>query len=120
MKRALVAVVALVAVIATVVALAEATQNRPDPVRAGSVTTVSFTVATRGAQRGESAAASALWAVCSATVPGDVSPAEDDGAAWIGTVEPAIGEHGEKRLVGCLEDLTLDRVVGRVLDIVAS
>jgi hypothetical protein len=49
-----------------------------------------------------------------------VSAAAVDGDGWTATVEPAIGEHGEKRLVGCLEDLTLDRVVGRVLDIAAS
>jgi hypothetical protein len=98
MKRVVTALVALAAVVAT----------------------VSFTVSTRGAQRGEPAAAAALWAVCSATVPGEVSTAVDAGRAWTATVEPAIGEHGEKRLVGCLEDLTLDRVVGRVLDIVAS
>jgi len=121
MKRLAWALVAVLAVVASVVALADATQNRPDAALPGSVTTVSFTVSTtRLARRGDPAAAAALWAVCSATVPGTVSAAEADGDAWKATVEPAIGEHGQKRLVGCLEDLTLDRVIGRVLDIAAS
>ena len=33
------------------------------------------------------------------------------------TITPAIGEHGENRLVGCLEDLTIDRVIGDVVAI---
>ena len=63
--------------------MAEVTQNRPDEVRAGSQTTVTFTVATRDVQRGEPAAAAALWAVCAGTVGGEVSPAPDRaGDAW--------------------------------------
>jgi hypothetical protein len=105
-----------------IVGLAELTQNRPDPVEAGSATVVTFDVDSRDYQRGDGAAAQALWAVCSATVGGDVSgvtaPAEgavDDG--YTVTVSPAIGENGRKRLVGCLEDATLDRVMGHVQSI---
>jgi hypothetical protein len=120
MKRALLAVIGLAALIAGIVVMAELTQNRPDAVRPGSETTLSFTVSTRDAQRGEPAAAAALWAVCAATVPGRVSVPEAAGAAWQVTITPAIGEHGENRLVGCLEDVTLDRVVGQVLAVRAS
>ena len=77
---------------------------------------LTFAVDTRDYQRGDRAAAQALWAVCSATVGGDVSgvptPAEDavdDG--YTVTISPAIGENGRKRLVGCLEDAALDRVM---------
>jgi hypothetical protein len=99
--------------------LAELTQNRPDPVEAGSATVVTFDVDTRDYQRGDDAAAQALWAVCSATVGGDVSapPAPARGAVDAGytvTISPAIGDNGRKRLVGCLEDATLDRVMGHV------
>ena len=63
----------------------------------------------------------ALWAVCSATVPGDVSPMpEQVGDHWRVTISPALGEHGEKRLLGCLEDLTIDRVVGTVVAVTTS
>jgi hypothetical protein len=60
--------------------------------------------------------------VCSATVGGEVSgvPAPagdmvDDG--YTVSISPAIGENGRKRLVGCLEDATLDRVMGHVRSI---
>ncbi len=115
MKRLVLVVLVAVAVAGGVYAMAEVTQNRPDVVRARSVTTIELTVSTRDFQRGEPAAAAALWAVCAAMVDGDVSPAEHIGAAWQVTIRPAIGEHGEKRLVGCLEDVTLDRVVGHVV-----
>ena len=74
-----------------IVGLAELTQNRPDPVVAGSATVVAFDVATRDYRGGDETAAHALWAIT-----------------------PAIGENGRKRLVGCLEDGTLDRVMGHV------
>ena len=120
MKRLIRTVVALLATAVALFALAEATQNRPDEVRLGSRTTVSFTVSTREVERGEPAAVAALWAVCAGTVPGEISTAEPNGAGWQVTIEPAIGEHGERRLVGCLEDVTVDRVIGRVLSIAHS
>ena len=105
-----------------IVGLAELTQNRPDPVEAGSATVLTFDVDTRDYQRGEGAAAQALWAVCSATVGCDVTgvPAPARGGAGDGytvTISPAIGENGRKRLSGCLEDATLDRVMGHVRSI---
>jgi hypothetical protein len=48
-------------------------------------------------------------------VTGVAAPAEgtvDDG--YTVSISPAIGENGRKRLVGCLEDATLDRVIGPV------
>lgn len=102
--------------------LAELTQNRPDPVKAGSATALTFDVDTRDYQRGDGAAAQALWAVCAATVGGEVSsvPAPAAGTvddAYTVSISPAIGENGRKRLVGCLEDATLDRVIGHVQSI---
>ncbi len=117
MKRAVLVVAAVVALAGAIHVMREMTQNRPDALRAGTVTTVDFRVSTRDFQRGEPAAAAALWAVCAATVPGDTSAAEPVDGDWRVTIEPAIGENGEKRLVGCLEDVTIDRVVGRVLSL---
>jgi hypothetical protein len=116
--------VLVVAVLGTlgIIGLAELTQNRPDPVEPGSATVVNFDVDTRDYQRGDGAAAQALWAVCSATVGGEVSgvsaPARDtvdDG--YTVRISPAVGENGRKRLLGCLEDATLDRVMGHVRSI---
>ena len=102
--------------------LAELTQNRPDPVAPGTATVVTFDVATRDYSRGDDAAARALWAVCSATVGGDVdvSTAATDAPGYTFTISPAIGGNGRKRLMGCLEDATLDRVVGHVQTITSA
>ena len=100
MKRVALAVAVVAAAIAGVIGLASVTQNRPDAVLPGSETSLEFRVSTKDYQRGESAAATALWSVCSASVGGDVSPVPvPQGAAWRVSVSPAIGEHGEKRLV---------------------
>lgn len=118
MKRLVGYVALALALFVGVNLMMDATQNRPDAPAAGSSSTIDFTVDTRDFQRGEPAAADALWAVCAATVGGDVSlrPEAVD-AAWRVTVTPAIGHHGQKRLVGCIEDVTIDRVVGHVVDI---
>ena len=118
MKRALATVALLAGLAVGIVLMAEATQNRPDVRPEGSLTTVEFTVSTRDYHRGEPGAATTLWAVCSATVGGTISPLpEPVGDAWRVTIEPRIGEHGENRLVGCLEDVTLDRVLGNVVSL---
>ncbi|MEV4238659.1 MULTISPECIES: hypothetical protein [unclassified Nocardia] len=32
--------------------------------------------------------------------------------AWLATLEPALGEHAERRLVGCLIDWKVDGIAG--------
>ena len=115
MRRAVASVALVLAVAAGVFVLREATQNRPDIVDPDSSTTIEFSVSEQRFQRGEPAAAAALWAVCSSTVGGTVSTPQAFDDAWRVEVVPAIGEHGENRLVGCLEDVTIDRVVGDVI-----
>jgi len=100
-----------------VVGLAELTQNRPDPTVEGSTTVVSFDVATRDYRGGDETAAQALWAVCSATVDGAITAPASTGEDFRVTISPAIGDNGRKRLVGCLEDGTLDRVMGHVASV---
>jgi hypothetical protein len=115
MRRLVAFLAVAVALVVGVKVLMEATQNRPDTPAAGSSSTIEFTVSADNFQRGEAAAADALWAVCASTVDGDVSTRPQPvGPAWRVSISPALGEHGEKRLVGCLEDLTVDRAVGRV------
>lgn len=121
MRLALAKVAVAVLVIGVLAVLANATKNRRDQRVPGTVTTVEFEVSTHGYRRGVNPAAEALWAICSAQVSGDVSPAPVLlGDRWTARISPAIGEHGENRLVGCLEDLTIDRVVGDVLAIRTS
>jgi hypothetical protein len=108
----------LAATVFGVAQLADATQTRPDVMRAGSSSGVVFDVDTRGHRRSPAEAAQALWGVCSATISNDVvaGPTEVAGG-WTVTVEPALGRHGRERLLGCLRDATLDGVSGRVVEI---
>jgi hypothetical protein len=116
-----VALALAVATMVGVIGLAELTQNRPDERRAGTGTVVTFDVATRRYHGSEENAARALWSVCAATVPGENSSLVTTAAGGYSvTVTPEIGEHGRKRLVGCLEDGTLDRVIGHVVGMTAA
>ena len=116
MKALLGLVVAALTVVG-VMALADLTQNRPDPVVDDSTTTIDFDVATRRYDGTELIAAQSLWAVCQATVSGEKSPVTEAGDHFTVSVSPAFGENGEKRLSGCLEDATVDRVVGHVVEL---
>ena len=118
MKRALILVLAAAALAVGIDALADLTQDRPDKVVAGSRSEVVLDVDSR--DRGGSALLSAqgLWGACQGTVrhrlvePGVVEVA--DGRFRLQT-EPALGEHSWRRLQGCLEDTTLDRVKAHVV-----
>ena len=100
-----------------VIALADLTQNRPDPVVEGSSTTVDFDVATRRYSGSELLAAQSLWAVCQSTVGGEKTAVTEVGDHFSVTVSPAFGENGRKRLTGCIEDATVDRVMGHVVSL---
>ena len=118
MKRALVLVVAAASLALGIDALADLTQDRPDRVIPGSRSEIVLDVASR--DRGGSALLSAqgLWGACQGTVhhrladPGVVELS--DGRFQLHT-EPALGEHSWRRLQGCLEDTTLDRVKASVV-----
>jgi hypothetical protein len=126
MKRLIAQLTLAVVGLVGLLALMEATQNRPDNPRPGSTSTVAFTLSTRDFPGGESTAATTLVAVCAATLDGStVSPPVASGEAqadetWTVRISPALGEHGRKRLEGCLEDVTLDRVIGHVTDVRTS
>ena len=65
---------------------------------------------------GTDGAAAALWAVCAGQTrsrPTEDLTAGDDGRYRV-VLAPAVGEHEERKLRGCLEDLTVERVLGDV------
>lgn len=114
----------LVAVAATVLlagggldALADATQTRIDPDRPGSTSTVVLQVTARRGHPDPVRTAAALWGACTPQLGtgfrtvgmSDVG----DGTVEV-LVQPAVGKYAERRLRGCLEDATSDRVRGRV------
>jgi hypothetical protein len=98
-----------------VMTLADLTQNRPDAVVEDSSTTIAFDVATRRYSGPELMAAQSLWAVCQSTIGGDKTAVTEVGGHFSVTVSPAFGENGRKRLTGCIEDATVDRVMGDVV-----
>jgi hypothetical protein len=113
-------VLGVVAVIG-VSSLADLTQNRPDPVVDGSSTVLTFDVGTRDYNGTDTEAAQALWAVCAATVSGATTgPTALANGHYSVSISPAIGTNGDKRLRGCLQDGTLDRVQGHVTSVSAG
>jgi hypothetical protein len=106
-----------VVLLASVFALAGATQNRPDEIRAGTSSIVSLDVYTNSGVDPESAA-ERLWQTCAGTTPSqlaDDSLQFSEGTAVSLKLSPALGPYGERRLRGCLEDATLDKVQAAVL-----
>jgi hypothetical protein len=118
MKRALILLLVVVGTIVVIDVLADATQSRPDEVRADEVTELVLDVDVDRFHPGEAAAAAALWAVCAAQTRSRPTTAGGPEAIGDGryrlVLAPAVGEHDQRKLVGCLEDLTIDRVRGDV------
>lgn len=118
MKRTFLLLAAAIAVSMGVDALADLTQDRPDRVLPGTRSEIVLDVQSH--DRGGSALLSAqgLWGACQGTVrhrlaePGVTEVA--DGRFRLVTV-PALGEHSWRRLQGCLEDTTLDKVKAHVV-----
>jgi hypothetical protein len=117
--RLLAGVLAIALLIVGVDTLSDATQNRPDDVEAGTRSEVVFDVTLRQRNRAEAVAADTLWSVCAGTITHATTLSGPTGVGdeWKVTVEPALGEHSRRRLVGCLEDATIDGVLGRVLNL---
>ena len=117
MKRVLVVVAVVAAVALAVDVLGDMTQTRPDEVNEDAVTEIVVDVDEDRFGCGRDAAADALWAVCSAQTSSRMTgdgrlDALGDGRYRV-VLRPAVGDHDERKLVGCLEDLTVDRVLGR-------
>ena len=118
MKRALLLLVAALALALGVDGLADLTQDRPDRTQAGTRSEIVLALQSR--DRGGSALLSAqgLWGACQGTVrhrlaePGVIEIAE---GRFRLVTEPALGEHSWRRLQGCLEDTTLDKVKAHVV-----
>lgn len=117
-KRVLVVLLAILAVSVGVDQLGDLTQDRADHVAPGSRSEIVFDVSSRDRTGSALMSARGLWGACQGTVwqrmvePGVVETG--DGHFRLVT-QPALGEHAWRRLQGCLEDTTLDRVKAHVL-----
>lgn len=116
MKPLLVVAALAVAAFVVIGELGDLTQSRPDSVRDDAATELVLSVDEERFGPGETGAAAALWAVCAAQTRSRAI----DGLRPLGegryrvVLTPAVGHHEQLKLIGCLEDLTIDRVVGDV------
>lgn len=119
-KHALVTIAVAAVLSLSVDALSDLTQNRPDAALPGTSSTLVLEINTRSANASSVETATRLWAACAGTVPGYIEApkiaALGSGKALIVT-QPALGEHTQRRLSGCLSDTTLDEVVARVVSV---
>ena len=118
MKRAVLVAVAVAAIVGGIDVLADLTQDRPDKILPGSRSEIVLSLETRDRRGTDLLAAQGLWGACHGNVwQRLVEPGVEqvgDGRFRL-TTEPAVGEHSWRRLQGCLEDTTLDRVKARVI-----
>lgn len=109
-------IVIFAVVVAGLAVLRQATMNRPDPPRVEEASTIELDVRTNGSRLTLYDAAVGLWAACASVVDRhslvDIDPLPDGVFAL--RIEPALGHHAEARLVGCLEDVTVPRILGNV------
>ena len=103
-----------------VVLLRELTQTRPDEVAAAGTTAVVLDIDQRRQLRPLPTVAEDLFGSCRSRLPGDVELTAitqvDDERVMI-EFDRSLGRTGRARIVGCLEDHTLDRVRADVLTI---
>jgi hypothetical protein len=119
MKRVLVGLLGVALAVALVMELMEMTQNRHDTDRHDGTSTIVVSLSTKRGFDHELAAHS-LWAACQPTVLANrlVSlTGNADGEHLALAVAPALGEHAERRLIGCLEDATVDLVSAHVVSV---
>lgn len=118
MKR-FVIVAALVAVIAlSIDFLGDLTQTRPDALDNDVVSELVMAVDQDRFGGGRDAAAGALWSVCyaqtSSQMAGERGLEPLGGGRYRAVLHPALGKYDGRQLIGCLEDLTVDRVLADV------
>jgi hypothetical protein len=103
--------------------IADATQTRADAIDHSSSLELTIQVKTKGRVAGEEDTAEALWVACRGVLNRHVNTMTDDPqrlapGVYRLQIQPAVGSHGRRRLQGCLEDSTLDRITGRVVSMV--
>lgn len=118
MRTGALAAVVTAAVVAAVMGLSDAMKFHTDSGDPGSRAAITFDARSRDSTPREDPALT-LWKECRSHanhVRITSGPVEHDGL-WTVTLEPALGTHTERRLVGCLNDLTADGVSGRFVKV---
>lgn len=100
--------------------LADLTQTRPERVRRDYATRITMEVRNRR-DRPSILAAEALWTTCRWRMRRMVVDTEIQAVGdyrFEVTITPELGATGRRRLKGCIEDVTLDRIKGNVVSMV--
>ena len=119
-KHALITIAVAAGLSLAVAALGDVTQNRPDRALPGTSSTLVLDINTRTPDTSSVETATRLWGTCAGTLPHYIDApkiaALGSGRALIVT-QPALGEHTQRRLSGCLSDTTLDEVQASVVSL---
>ncbi|MGH9223830.1 MAG: hypothetical protein ACRD2W_08625 [Acidimicrobiales bacterium] len=119
MRRALGLLILFAVAAAGVDVLGDLTQTRPDRVKAGSRSEIVLQVSERSGRRpARFETAEGLWYACRHVAPTRLAApglVDIGGGRFKAVTEPALGEHAWRRLQGCLEDMTIDRVRAEVV-----
>jgi hypothetical protein len=117
--RAFAVVVAGLLLWASIDVIADATQTRPEPELAGRTTDLVLSVRLREPGMSAVDTAETVWDTCRATFRRTLSgtPEALGGGRFLLAVTPGLGEHAQRRILGCLEDASFDRVQ---VDVVSS
>lgn len=118
-RHALAAVASVAVATVGLDAVADATQNRPDPLRPGTASAVVVAIEGRP-ERPALAATRALWGACTTQLGRrhHVVGMTDLGGGRVRVgVRPEIGRHAERRLRGCIGDATTDQLRAGVVRI---
>jgi hypothetical protein len=120
-KRSAVVVALVVASALAVDELGDLFQSRPDHVAADSRSEVVLDVEERRYKLSLDAGAQALVAACAGSISNRVLAGsgltEIAPGRYRFTVEPSLGRHNRVKLVGCLEDFTIDHLRGDVVSV---
>ena len=117
MKKLLILGIVLVIGAFAVDAIGDATQTREDERHNDRKTEVVMHLEGKNFRQSLDTAAQALWGSCAATVGGHLV---EPGIEPIGPGEyrfamtPSLGDHGKERLLGCINDWSIDRLLSNV------
>lgn len=121
MKRALLAVVLLVVGAAAVDKMGDAFQSRADHMPPDSRSEVVLQVSAEDYKGDPAQAADAIVAACRGSVRNrvldDPGVVEVEPGTYSFSVQPGLGKNNRVKLVGCLQDLTIDRVQADVVSV---
>ncbi|HEX4983226.1 MAG TPA: hypothetical protein VFV63_16095 [Ilumatobacteraceae bacterium] len=121
--RAVALVVTVVLAVVLVQGLRELTQSRPGELTAPGATTIVVDIGQRRQIRPLEVVATDLWSTCRSRLPGPlelvaITPTVGERVRL--DLDRALGHTGRARIVGCLEDYTLDLVQADVVSIDSS